>query len=390
MSIRKWLNRNIPQVDLPLSQGERMDRMVRTQEKLMVSQAQVEGMLDHFENRVERLSVDIKEVRQTQKKMTRDAEKREQSKPPEGLLEALGDKLPEKMPRSVSTPKSMFPKDLVVNMEGAKEQVRHGKTDNESIAAQSDPILEALRMRNLAVFAQPMVTLPQRRIFAYEMYTRIVSPKGGYLPAARYAKAAMAQGVMDEFDQTILSKVLAHVIDIENGFVGESEEKLFFINLSPSSLNNGNYLRMLLGFLREHKGMTNRLVFEMSQKDFENISGKASDMLKALKRAGYRFSMDHIERPQLNYKVLKDYGIEYLKFHAFYLMPVLKNKNGHERIRRMMKGLKSSGFSVVIDRMENEKQVRELLDFDIRFGQGYLFGMPEKAEHYNLLQENAA
>lgn len=370
MRFRKLLNK-LPHVDVPLSTGERLDRMIETQERILSEQARLEGMMSYHEDRVEILTKQIKDIKKVQDK----------PRPPEGLIDAINE-------GTGSTKGSLFPSSVVNAVREERQQLKQGRIIDSHIKPLSF-LHKAGQLKNIEVFAQPMVTLPQRHTYAYELYARIVAKNGSYVPAARYSKSAEEINLLPEYDQTVLVKILSHIVDIDDE-ASDSRAPLFFLNLAPSTLKSADYLNTLLDFLKKHRHLVNRLVFEMSQQEYEQLSGKQAALMKALKKAGYRFSMDHIDRPQLNYKVLKIFGVEFLKFHAFYLMPVLRTSIGHERLRHMMKGLKMSGFQVIVDRVEQEREICEVLELDIPYAQGYLFGMPEKASHYNLLSEKVA
>lgn len=362
MRFRRLLSR-LPNIDIPLSTGERLERMIKTQEQILSEQARIEGMMSHYENRLDKISSDVRDIKKIQ----------DRPRPPEGLMEAVN-RPPENNP-------SLFPKNIVEQSRSARKKIRYGQI----VESDESSLQDSLLIKSIEVFAQPIVTLPQRQVFAYEMFARIKSPKGTYVSAARYCKSAEEKNLIAEFDQTVLVNILEHIARMDT-----DKDSVFFLNLAPSTLKSAPYLNMLLDFLKTHRAFVNRIIFEMSQKEYDGLNEKQSSLLKALRRAGYRLSMDHIEKPQLDYKTLKSYDIEFLKFHAFYLMPVLRTSTGHERLRHMMKGLKMSGFKTIVDRVEQEREVCEMLEFEIPYGQGFLFGMPEKASYYNLIEEKAA
>ena len=50
------------------------------------------------------------------------------------------------------------------------------------------------------------------------------------------------------------------------------------------------------------------------------------------------------------------------------------------RLKRIKTELDSNGIDMIDEKIESEKQLIELLDLDIDYGQGYLFGKPEPAQ----------
>ena len=44
--------------------------------------------------------------------------------------------------------------------------------------------------------------------------------------------------------------------------------------------------------------------------------------------------------------------------------------------------LEGNGIGIIVSNVETEEALRSLLDFSLHYGQGYLFGRPDKADHY--------
>ena len=44
---------------------------------------------------------------------------------------------------------------------------------------------------------------------------------------------------------------------------------------------------------------------------------------------------------------------------------------------RRKRRLEMNGIEVIIDRVESEPELLELLDYEVNFGQGFLFGRPD-------------
>jgi len=102
-------------------------------------------------------------------------------------------------------------------------------------------------------------------------------------------------------------------------------------------------------------------------------------ILDGLSRLGCRFSMDRIRNRTININALKNRHIRYIKLDAAWLIRNANAQNGGQRISRLKRKLDIAGIDLIVERMETERYVRELLDFNIDYGQGYLFGKPD---HY--------
>ena len=51
--------------------------------------------------------------------------------------------------------------------------------------------------------------------------------------------------------------------------------------------------------------------------------------------------------------------------------------------RRLKKHLDAFGIDMIVEKIEGEDMLRELLDFNIDYGQGYLFGKPDHSAAFH-------
>ena len=87
---------------------------------------------------------------------------------------------------------------------------------------------------------------------------------------------------------------------------------------------------------------------------------------------GYAFCMDHVTSVRLDPSQLKSWNIRFVKIDADLLLGDKIDIHPAD-IRR---SLKKQGIELIAARVEDENQVPELLDLDVSFAQGYVFGKP--------------
>ena len=64
------------------------------------------------------------------------------------------------------------------------------------------------------------------------------------------------------------------------------------------------------------------------------------------------------------------------KLDAATLCTQLREPTAQTAMRNMKRILRAGGTALVIEKLENESDLLDLLDFQVDFGQGYLFGEP--------------
>lgn len=264
-------------------------------------------------------------------------------------------------------------------------------TATSSLIANDDPFAEnaslsgavvqellhqAIRDERIEVFMQPIVRLPQRKAVGYEFFARIRAKAGLYVPAGRYMKIAQKDKLQSEIDILLLQESLKNLKKhtaknhIEDGTV-------FFINIAPTTLRHKKYMSVLLSFIARNRELASQLVFEMTQEAFEDMDEGSAKILQALGKLGCSFSLDHVETLHFNIEKYAALHVHYIKVNS----DVLLNKNnGDTSFRNWSKAkraLERHNIRAIAGRVENEYTIRELLDFDLRYGQGFLFGKPD-------------
>lgn len=231
----------------------------------------------------------------------------------------------------------------------------------------------AVRSRQIDIFLQPIVRLPQRQTNFYELFARIRAKAGLYLPAQRYMELAVEERLMETIDNLLLLECLKVLqVNFESDKVST-----YFINIKPSTLRNADFMDDLLKFIAQNKRMAPSLVFEMKQADFENLSSGERLILDGMTKLGCRFSLDHVSELPEDILTLYQRNVRFLKIPARRFLGKEEGYADFAHMVRRKRRLEVNGIEVIIDRVESEPELLELLDYEVNFGQGFLFGRPD-------------
>lgn len=240
---------------------------------------------------------------------------------------------------------------------------------------------QVLQLVNLAVeqdkidlFLQPIVALPQRKLRFYEMFSRIRIRPGTYLPAERYIQVAMKQDLVPVIDNLLLLRGLQLIRDTEE----ENFNRAFFCNITSLTLNDPKFMGDLVEFINENRTLAPRLVFELGQRDLATMSADVLPVLSGLASLGCRFSMDQVRALSFDYAHLEARQVRFIKVDVATVLAEYAEVGGLARIKRLKGELDRRGIDLIVEKIETEKQLVELLDVEIDYGQGYLFGKPQR------------
>ena len=235
-----------------------------------------------------------------------------------------------------------------------------------------DEIQEALRDGRVSVFLQPVVTLPTRKVAFYESFSRIRAADGRVIGPERYIPVAEKEGLVSAIDNNLLFRCIQLVRKTRL----RNRDYRFFCNISPHTLRDHSFFPQLIEFMGENEDLAESLIFELSQDDLAAMDEEVELNLRALAAIGFSFSMDRVNRIDLNFENLARRQFRYVKIEAGILHELMgEDKEGVE-LELLQARINRAGIDLVVEKIETEQQLVDFLDFPIAFGQGYLFGEP--------------
>ncbi len=231
----------------------------------------------------------------------------------------------------------------------------------------------ALENKKIDVFAQPVVSLPSRHIIGYELFSRIWADGQGQIPASAYLDVAQRHEKLPDIDNALLIKAML----LTRKFQENTHCQAFFINLSPLTLHDAQFMAEMVAFLTRYRVLAPNLVFEMPQSAYQNLTERQKKNIHALGKAGCRFSMDQVWHFDMELRDLSDLHIAFIKTEAQDVVAEIQGRKGFRKMQEFHQKLTARDISWVIEKIEDEKDLLDVLDLEISYGQGYLFEEPQ-------------
>lgn len=233
-------------------------------------------------------------------------------------------------------------------------------------------VQNAVTHDRIEMFAQPIVKLPSRKLHALEVFARIRARAGVYVPAHQYREMAIEHDLLVEVDRILLQNVLDSLRVNRKRDVSVN----YFINISTTTLKDFTFMSKLLEFLRAERDLANYLIFEFRHDEFNGLNDQVKALLKGLAKTGCQFSIDNVTTMNLDFNALSSLSIRFIKMDSNELMKIIEAEDGVDDLNRFQKRLEAQDMTLIADKVETERDVSELLDFEINFGEGFLFGKP--------------
>jgi cyclic-di-GMP phosphodiesterase TipF (flagellum assembly factor) len=242
----------------------------------------------------------------------------------------------------------------------------------DSRAEMVEAVREALDAGRVDLYLQPIVTLPHRKVRFYEAFTRLRTADGTLLTPTEFLSAAEAAGLMPQIDKLLLFRSVQVVrrLQLKNREIG------LFCNLAASTLNDAELFPEILQFLDANRALAPSLMLEFKQSTLHAMGPLETESLAALREQGFRFCMDQVTDLRMEPRDLGERGIRYVKVQSTFLLDEAHSAGSDIHAADLSDLLGRYGISLIAERIEAESQVVDLLEYDVRFGQGYLFSQP--------------
>ena len=233
-------------------------------------------------------------------------------------------------------------------------------------------VKNAVEANRIDIFLQPMVTLPQRKVRFYEAMSRLRDDKEQVLSAGDFVGVAEAAGLMGQIDHMVMLRC----VQVLRRLMVRSKDVGVFCNVSASTLSDPEAFRLCLDFLEANRALAPSLVLEFKQSAFRHLNPVESEHLASLQRLGYGFSIDNVTDLRFDPRELGDRGVKFIKVPASLLLDQKQLSSADIHAADLSDLLGRYGIDLVAERIEGERAVIDLLDYDVRFGQGFLFAPP--------------
>ena len=226
----------------------------------------------------------------------------------------------------------------------------------------------ALRENRVDLYLQPVVRLPQRDVQFYETFSRIRHEDGSVILPERYIAVAAEQGFISTIDNLLLFRC----VQLVRRALRDNPNLGFFCNISRWSLSDKEFFPQFVDFLEHNTELAPVLFFEFGQDDLSD-----PDVETNLARLGFGLSIDRVRSLHIDIGLLAKRGVRFLKVGADTLMSARHQADLPVHIEDLKLAMKRAGIALIAEKVETEAMVISLIEHNIDFGQGYLFGEPK-------------
>lgn len=266
----------------------------------------------------------------------------------------------------------------------------HGSRRDRQAVALIETVREALIENRVDLYLQPVVSLPQRKTIFYESFSRLRDDTGRIIMPAEYLAVAEPEGLVPAIDNLLLFRC----VQIVRRLAKQDRKIGIFCNISLTSLGDETFFPQFLAFLSENRDLSGALIFELGQDAFGQRGAVEARNMAKLADLGFRFSIDKVNTLDFDLQDFQRADVKFCKVGAPLLLEQLLDGNGPTGLKAMRDIhagdfaalLARYGIELIAEKVENERQVVDVLDLEVAYAQGHLFGEPRAIKEQVLAE----
>jgi diguanylate cyclase (GGDEF)-like protein len=242
----------------------------------------------------------------------------------------------------------------------------------------------ALTNGEFELFYQPIVSLEDNKIIAFEALLRWHHPERGMISPADFIPIAEDMGLIVPLGEWVLRTACTEAA------TWPSDVNLS-VNVSSLQLTNKNLVNTVFSAIASARIPANRLEIEITESVFFDNTFANISTLKQLHELGVRFSMDDFGTGHSSLSYLLSFPFSKIKLDRSFITGLSDRQESRAIVRAVADLAKNLGMIVVAEGVETDQQLEQVRLLGCSEMQGYLFSRPLPATeiHRRFLSSRA-
>jgi diguanylate cyclase (GGDEF)-like protein len=233
----------------------------------------------------------------------------------------------------------------------------------------------ALAGDEIVVHFQPVVSLVDGTLEAFEALARWKHPERGLVSPSEFLSVAEESGLIVEIGAQVLDQALRHARGWRN--VTPAAEQLgLWVNLAPNEFANESLVEDLALALARTGFDAQRLTVEITESSVMRDEQNALKAMHRLRELGVALSIDDFGTGYSSLSRLAEFPIQLLKIPKTFVDPLAEAHAETSFIDAILRLASSLGIVTVAEGIEHPAQALRLRSLGGELGQGFLFGEP--------------
>lgn len=238
---------------------------------------------------------------------------------------------------------------------------------------------KAVESRSFAVYYQPRVELPSRRVVGMEALVRWIDGET-VVPPSDFIPLAEENGLIVPIGEWVLETALA---DLKRWL--RLDPKLWMsVNLSGRQFKLPDLESRIVSYIELSGVPPDRLELEITESVAMEDVGRSTAVMTALSKLGVGFSLDDFGTGYSSLYYLKRLPLDWLKIDQSFVRDIRSASEGQSNAiaATVIEMARSLGMGTIAEGCETEEQLRFLIERGCQYVQGYYFSKPVPAAEF--------
>jgi diguanylate cyclase (GGDEF)-like protein len=247
------------------------------------------------------------------------------------------------------------------------------RVDDDFVAAD---LREALRVGDLELYAQPIVSLREgRHSLGFELLLRLRGEEAVEGSAARLVHVAQRFHLLSVLDRYVVDRAFAILAPHRQTL--SSQRISISINVSGASLCDREFTQHFIDQLKASQLPPGCIVVEITEQVALSDPARAGDAMRRLRAAGCGIAIDDFGTGANSLAYVHQLPVTRLKIDGSFIRDITTNKRSEAAVKGIVQLARDFVLQTVGEHVETREQAEFLRKQGVDFGQGYLFGRAE-------------
>jgi diguanylate cyclase (GGDEF)-like protein len=246
-------------------------------------------------------------------------------------------------------------------------------------------LVGALERAELLLHYQPIVTLADMRVKGFEALLRWQHPRRGLVPPSTFIPLAEETELIVAIGAWVMREACHNLRAWQQEIPG-ADALSISVNLSPRQFMDEGLVSSVEAALRVSGLNANHLILEITESSVMRDLERASVTLGALRSLGVRIALDDFGTGYSSLSYLYRLPLDVVKVDRSFVVGLGEDRRSSAIVRSILELGKNLDLGVVVEGVENERQLAVLKALACEFAQGHLLARPlDELEARDLL-----
>jgi diguanylate cyclase (GGDEF)-like protein len=231
---------------------------------------------------------------------------------------------------------------------------------------------EAIALEQFELYYQPLVSLEDQRVLAFEALIRWHHPLRGFVSPAEFIPVAEETGLINEIGGWVLEAATKQALSWPSDIS-------VAVNVSPVQFRTGQLQFKVVSALNKSGLTAERLLLEITEGVFLQDGEQTGAVLNDLKALGVRFAMDDFGTGYSSLSYIRKFPFDKIKIDQSFVRGMNDDPESKAIVRAVTNLCRDLGMKSTAEGVETEEQAAILRSLGCDTAQGYFFGRPMRA-----------